>query len=238
MSETFILLLGVIFFLSLYLWGVRDLEKWDKRAQYAQALLTLLALLTTGYWFFLERKGMPHADVSQEVSVIPLTSELVAIESHVRIKNLGERLLEIDKINSRLQLVRPDAYDYVALNRKNGEDYWLAERPNASKSSEQFHIAELRWPIYRQYRDDVQHSIEPGETDLLVVTFLMECRLAKWARVATDVYKPEPRSFGKIEEADAQGESEGEEDVNFAWKARSFVDVAEICAKGEKTNER
>lgn len=230
MNETFILLLAAIFFLALYVWGVRDLEKWDKRAQYAQALLTLLALLTTGYWFFLERKGMPHADVSQEIAVIPVSKGLVAVEVHVKITNLGQRLLEIDKINSRLQLVRPDAYDYVGLNKKKGEDYWLAERPGASKNSKQFHIAELRWPIYRQYRDEVKHRIEPGETDLLVVTFLMECRHAKWVRVATDVYKPAENSLGKASgSADATVETLEDADQNYAWKARSFVNARDIC---------
>lgn len=247
MDETLILLLAAIFFLALYIWGVRDLEKWDKRAQYAQALLTLLALLTTGYWFFLERKGKPHADIAQEVIVVPLDSGLVAVEAHLTITNLGKRLLLIDRINSRLQLVRPDAYDYVNLDTKNGEEYWSAKRPGSPISPEQFQAAELRWPIYRVYNDKVEHRIEPGETDLLVVTYLVSCDLAEWVRVATDVYKPKPVRFGKARDDGGAVEQEGEVDRTknntdgqaektedeFAWKARSFLEIQDVCATTE-----
>jgi len=244
MDETLILLLAAIFFLALYIWGVRDLEKWDKRAQYAQALLTLLALLTTGYWFFLERKGKPHADVAQEVIAVPLDSGLVAVETHISITNLGQRLLLINKINSRLQLVRPDAYGYVTLDEKKGEEYWSAKRPNSPRSPEQFQAAELRWPVYRQYDDKVEHRIEPGETDLLVVTYLVSCNLADWVRVATDVYKPKPVSFGKARDNEVAVDQEGlqdsnqndateeveDQEVEFAWKARSFLKIRDVCA--------
>ena len=227
MNETFTLLLGAMFFLALYIWGVRDLEKWDKRAKYAQALLTLLALLTTGYWFFLERRGMPHADVSQEVSVIPVTEGLVAVEAHVEISNLGQRLLRIDKVSSRLQLVRHERFDYDDLATKMKEDYWQAVRPRMkAENSKQFHYAELRWPIYRKYEDEVEHRIEPGETDVFVVTYLASCKLAKWVRVATDVHKPEKARL-LFWNNDGQKDETGRK--AFVYAARTFVNIAEVC---------
>lgn len=225
-SEILILILLGCLFLALFIRGIKDVDASEKLAKYAQALLTLLALLVTGYWFFLERKGMPHADVSQEVSVVPVAEGLVAIEAHISVKNLGQRLLKIDRINSRLQLVRADAYGYEALDRARGDAYWDGVRPGKSGGA-QFHASELRWPIHRRFDDDVEHNIEPGETDLIVVTFLMDCSMAKWVRVASDVYNPEGS-----DDLMSGLESEDEEEERFAWKTRSFVEVANVCEQG------
>lgn len=232
-DEVLLIILLAICFLGLFILGIRNLDAWEKRAKYAQALLTLLALLTTGYWFFLERKGMPHADVSQDVTVVPVADGLVAVEAHVRVTNLGQRLLKIDRINSRLQLIRADAYHYDQLNRERGEAYWGGERPNNSKHPEQFHASELRWPIHRRYNDIVKHEIEPGETDMIVVTFLASCSLADWVRVATDVYKPR----GSGSPFASRSAREAQQDEEMAWKSRSFVELKKACGKEEQIND-
>ena len=61
-NDTLLLLLVALVFLALFIAGSQNIDLSEKRAKYAQALLTLMALVTTAYWFFLERKGLPHAD--------------------------------------------------------------------------------------------------------------------------------------------------------------------------------
>jgi hypothetical protein len=232
-NDTLLLLLAAILFLALFILGVRDVDISEKRAKYAQALLTLLALGTTAYWFFLERKGMPHADVTQKLEVLPLGDDLVAVEAHIQIKNLGQRLLEINHVNSRLQAVRPDAYDYAGLNKKRGDEYWSALRPKGDEK--QFLSAELRWPILRRYDNPVEHRIEPGETDLIVVTFLVSCSEYDWVRVASDVYNPSTTNSESTEED--MTDSGGVE--GLAWKTRSFANLYEACSgtRGETDAE-
>ena len=224
-NDTLLLLLVALVFLALFIAGSQNIDLSEKRAKYAQALLTLMALVTTAYWFFLERKGLPHADVTQSVQVVPLGNDLIAVEAHVQIKNIGQRLLRIDRINSRLQLVRADAYDYENLNRLANDDYWTAARPNSDAL--QFHAGELRWPIFRQYRKSVDHRIEPGETDLIVVTFLMNCSLSDQVRVASDVYNPAAANSA------GNGSEESEAGEGIAWKTRSFADLSQACPQQE-----
>lgn len=226
-NELMLIMLVGLALLALFILGLRDVETYSKRASYAQALFTVSAALIAGYWFFVERKGMPHADVSQELQVVPLGDGLVAVEAHVTIKNLGKRLLRIERINSRLQLIRADAYDYAGLNEESDETYWQATRPGGE--DRQFHQAELRWPIFRQYDEQVDHRIEPQETDLIVVTFLTSCSLAPWVRVASDIYNP---SAGSAEEAEEKAQG-AQESPGYAWKARSFANLGEACSTAE-----
>jgi hypothetical protein len=62
--------------------------------------------------------------------------------------------------------------------------------------------------------------IEPGETDLIAITFLLPCSEAGHIRVATDIISPRQK---------------GEEEL--AWKARSFADVARVCEKRKDSDD-
>lgn len=196
------------------IYGYRNLSGANDWAKLLQALFTLTAFGLAAYWYFVERKGLPHADIEQQVTVVPLAGGLVAIEAHVKIRNLGERLLRIEHINSRLQNVEAATYAYGALAGLRGPSYWNAQRPN--RAGGQYTGAELRWPVRRQFDEQVEHEIEPGETDLFVATFLAPCSGVDWVRVATDVYKPG-----------------GDPDHPLAWKARNFASIAAACGRPE-----
>lgn len=197
--------------LSFLIHGYRNLDSANNWAKLLQALITLMAFGLAAYWYFVERKDMPHADVTQEVIVSPVAPGVVSVEAHVRIRNLGQRLLRIDRIYSRLQEVQGESYDYSALADRQGDEYWHARRPGTRAA--QFSRAELRWPIIRQFEDQVVHEIEPGETDLFVATFLIRCSRFRHIRVASDVNKPG-----------------SDPDHPLAWKARTFANLDQACA--------
>jgi hypothetical protein len=204
--------------LALLLLGWRDVSAapdWLPRAndwaKLVQAVFTLGALLLAAYWYFVERRGLPHADVSQTVYAVPMGAGLVAIEVHISVKNLGERVLRIERIKSRLQRVEARTYGYDKLAGQSGKQYWEAIRPGASKGR-QFYETELRWPVHEQYEGPVHHVVEPGETDLIVVTFLYPCSEAKEVRLASDILSPDAK-----------------DDEGLAWKARTFTDLAHAC---------
>ena len=152
--------------LSFLVYGYRNLDSANNWAKLLQALFTLSAFGLAAYWYFAERTGMPHADVTQELIITPVGDEIVSIEAHVRIKNIGERLLRINRIYSRLQEVQGDLHGYAARGFGDNDAYWNAVR--AEGRGPQFSRAELRWPVARQFDDLVEHEIEPGETDLFV----------------------------------------------------------------------
>lgn len=206
--------LAAIIGVGLLLYGMRNLTRASKWAQFLQALFTLLALTLAGYWYFVERKGLPHADVSQTVNIVPVGNDMVAVEVLVSIKNLGQRLLHIERVQSYLQNIDADPYDYNDLVQLRGEDYWRAQRPDGGRH---FDAAELRWPVARRFDGRVDHRIEAGETDVIAVTFLIRCSSVRHLRVATDVFRPPVRS-----------------ERILAWKARSIVPVCEECCAEEQ----
>lgn len=220
---TLLLALAGLVGLSLLILSWRDVAGAQDRllrvndwAKLLQAAFAIGALVLAGYWYFVERRGMPHADVTQTVHVVPVSPGLVAVEAHISVKNLGERLLQVRGIKSRLQRVEAASYDYAQLAGQSGQAYWKAKRPNSPKDA-QFHDTELRWPIHEQYEGPIDHDVEPGETDLIVVTFLFRCRAADNIRLATDIISP----------------SEDRKEEELAWKARSFADVADACKAKE-----
>lgn len=211
-----IILLGIaaVIGTGLLLYGLRNLTRASKWAQFLQALFTILALTLAAYWYFVERRGLPHADVSQTVSVIPLGNDMIAVEALVSVKNLGERLLHIERVQSFLQYIEAGTYGYGDLAQLRGDDYWRAQRPGGDS---QFDAAELRWPVARRFVGPVDHPIEPGETDVITITFLLHCSSVRHLRVATDVIRPGTGS-----------------EREMAWKARNIVAVCSQCCAQER----
>ncbi|PEQ14565.1 hypothetical protein B2G71_03045 [Novosphingobium sp. PC22D] len=223
-SDPILIALTILALLAVFVLGLTDIEAHKKRAEYAQALFTIFAFAITAYWFFVERKGMPHANVSQSIVLVPLGKGLVAVEAHLTVENLGQRLLKIGHVDIRLQLLDAERYDYGALNGKRGDEYWKARRPTEGHKS-QFQGSELQWPIFRRYDHDVDYRIEPGEKDLIVATFLMKCRYADHIRVASDIYNPAAQDDFDPADAAAGGPRR-----SGGWKARSFADLKEVCS--------
>jgi hypothetical protein len=215
----FVVLAGLLG-LSLLIYGWRrDLGRANDWAKLLQALFTLGAFSLAAYWYFVERKGVPHADVTQTIAGHALGNDTLSIEAHIRIKNLGERLLRIREVQSHLQDVEAGTFGYISLARLNDDQYWKATRPRtagdnrpSTADDNQFNGAELRWPLVRGFTDRVRHDIEPGETDLIVITFLLRCsEVRNHVRIATDVLNPDSGT------------------ERLAWKARDFFDLGNIC---------
>jgi hypothetical protein len=244
--ESLLILLGGLTLVAIFIFGTKKLDVAHKHAEFAQALFTLAAFLATAYWFFVERKGQPHADVSQVVHVLPLGRGLIMVEAHISVKNLGERLLRLERLTSRVQVVHAAPYNIRALGDLNGDEYWNAWRSDREGiedvGNSHFNYSELRWPIIKEYEQEVDHEIEPGETDLIVVTFVLNCQSGMdWVRVASDIQHPDasgpadPAPLGRDAPlslpADGTEAKIGSEGAPMAWKARSFSEVREACAE-------
>ena len=114
--------------LLVYGWmgGIKNANDWGSLLQ---ALFTLGAFSLAAHWYFAERKGMPHADLSQTIQAHALGDDTIAVEAHVKIKNIGERQLIIQEIQSHLQDVDARTYGYVALARLGDDQYWRSNGP-------------------------------------------------------------------------------------------------------------
>ena len=198
------------------------LQKCGHVAAFVQALATAAAFGVGAWWFLEQRQTYPRATLQQAVDVIRVDRNLIAVEVQARVENTGKKQIQLTHATIKLQEIWPKAYGYADLAKEDDATYWTASRPIETPDPRQFNEGELRWPLLRQFDGAIDHRVEPGETDVLMFTFLMPCtrgigseaRRLRLVRAASDIMRPEI------------GEERG-----FAWKARTFVDVSAACSK-------
>lgn len=199
------------------------------------------ALVLGGWWFLAQRENYSRIDLSQSAQVIPLGHGTIAIEAILNVKNAGMKQAKLHRARVRLQEASGWQFDYDQLAAMDGTKYWRALRPPITPDRRQFNAGELRWPSLKIFDGAIDSHIEPGETDTLIFTFLVPCRREvagqtrslHHLRLAADIFKPDDE-----QEDDADGQLDQDSPRNstqppkeFAWKARSFVDVTKECRK-------
>lgn len=209
---------------AIFAYTQRRYPDFEPHTKLTQTVLTTLALGLAGYWYLVERKGEPHADVTQTAEVVRLTDEIAAIEVQIAIKNLGSRLLRLKEGVIRLQQVSPPGFDAAALQALENEAYFDAAEFPGEDAAEGgvFQNAELKWRRLNRFAGKLENEIEPGETDIVNATFLVRCDV-RTARIATQIKRESPRIWG--------------EDKGYWWKARTLVDVGKACAGALKKEE-
>jgi hypothetical protein len=190
-------------------------EHISSGAHIVQAFVMSTAIGLAGYLYFVQGTGEPHADVTQNISTAPLGNGNIAVEADVEVKNLGSQPLEIKRMNSTLQGVDLESTGPKFANAPMqpwDSDIWNETDIIHGTSGPAFENAELNWPTLRFYspKKDVNHEIEPQESDPFTVTFLIHCPKYRYVRVATEVEKS---GKGKM-----------------AWKVNSFVDLKPVCS--------
>ena len=203
-------LLGIGLLIAVFIYiGVRKDAHLKPWAEAVQALLTALAIVLAGYWYFVERKGEPHADVTQKVDVMPLEPGIVVVEATIQIKNIGTRLLKIKSEDVRLQKVAPAEQEVTALADLRGGAPFSAKLTSAMRAGndEAYDEGEIAWPTLQSFDRPLDRQIEAGETDQLVVDFIVRCD-ARAVRIASYVSK----------------------DDDMSWSAATLVNLREPCA--------
>ena len=185
-----------------------------------QAVLTATAILMAGYWYFVDRKGKPHAEVSEQLNVVPIGIEgAVGIEATITVKNIGEQLLQVRGVDIRLQSATMDA-DTTKKMLGMGLNEWPSKWPSGEPL---FNEAEYQWPTMRWFNAPISHDVEPGESDVITATFIVPCS-AREVRVATSVEKG----------ASGIWLWKG---PTMNWKTRQFADTTVVCRNSEAKHE-
>lgn len=151
------------------------LFRWQKATHEAalmlQAVLTGGAVLVAGYWYLVERRGAPHADLSQSVRWLGATKQSALIESQLALKNTGSVLVRVTELDVRLldtKLTKEKAREL--------DDLSPTEWPESFSDGKRMFVGtELQFRPVKWFRGPVLHEIEPGETDTLSATFAVPC---------------------------------------------------------------
>ncbi len=164
-----ITLIIVSFLLSALLYR-RDPE-FGKIISAVQALISIGALLVAAYWYFVERKDKPHADIHVSAQIARIGGDAALVLARVDVKNNGSGLLTIANREVRLLAARMNDANLASVLKLEPAQF----PPTLPSGRELFDNGEIAWRGLRQFVADKPIHIEPGETDSIFVDFVVSC---------------------------------------------------------------
>lgn len=193
----------------------------DPSVKIVQAVLTAFALLLAGLWYFVERKGMSHAEVKITADGAHVSPGLLLVQARIEIKNIGYTVLRPKNWDIRLLSVLPTTTPLEEIAKADW-DAW----PETVADEPAYHDQELRLPTIRMFKGESAREIEPGEFDVKTVDLLVPCT-HKIARLTVAMQKPDPR----WDRTSIMDRLRGKEPAKLWWKDRALLSFAELCEK-------
>lgn len=169
-------LAGVVLAALLAVWIALRVGKSDDRhsIEGLAALLTCIALLLAGYWYFIERKGIPKLNVDTTVDAWPISNGALFVRIETKFENVGTVKYEIEEEDPfRLEIgqvypVRP------------ADDVRELKRAFDARETNEFGAYNIKrndnWPLLAIINGEVSTEIEAGETEKRYFKAIIECR--------------------------------------------------------------
>jgi hypothetical protein len=182
-----------------------------------QAVTTGVGILAAGYFYTVERRASPSLDISQSNSAFFLNYEsgnYVSIEVNLHLKNVGNTLLKLRSLDARLSRVDPSGLDLNELGNLP-RDSWPSQF--SDKNTEMYNVTEMRWPILRYVQSSIKRDIEPGESDIIIISFVVPCGI-NVVKVSAQLQKPGH--------------------PNLWWKTVGYVSIGDLCRSRESLRGR
>lgn len=186
-----------------------------------QSFLTVVAILLAGFWYFVERKGTSHAELSVKADGVHLTPDQALVQLKIEIRNAGATLLHADDWKVQILSLDPAALP-IAQVAALPYDQW----PGDATKGDPYRAQELAWPAIRVFKGREPHQIEPGELDLKTLEFLVPCD-EKVVRAAVSLKK---RDF-KWDPTALLAKRAQDDPAEYWWKARALLDIGQLCGK-------
>jgi hypothetical protein len=193
-----------------------DKGRIGRVAQVIQSLLTSAAILIGGWWFISERKSIVHADIKVEATGARISKNLILVQGTIETKNVGHVVLETKQWVIRLTRVIPSDLPVEEIAKLGIRDWpeKLSKAPNAPTIYEH---QQLEWYKLREISEPDERTVEPGETDIRHVDFIIPCSVAL-ASFSAWVQKPAAKHwFGLVEEKEQW------------WSARTLLPLSAVC---------
>lgn len=147
------------------------IETTKKYIEIVQSVITIVAFIIGGIWTYLlfikKRLRFPRANVEHEISHFKLNSDFFLLHVKVKITNIGNVLLSLEKMEVRVQQVSPihdDLSSSITINNK----------------AKDRKTAEIMWPMLDERNslfESKLYEIEPGERDEFSFDFILQKKL-------------------------------------------------------------
>lgn len=145
-----------------------SITSWKETADLIEAIVTILAIIVGGvwgYWLFVKnRQRYPRAEISQSVIHKDLDNEKTLLHVDVIITNIGNVLLEIISLKTKISQILP-LPDKIKKTITDGQDPVLEGK------------TEVDWPLKASREEQFEKSgceIEPGESQSIQFDFFID----------------------------------------------------------------
>ena len=182
------------------------------------ALMSCIALVFAGYWYFIERRGIPKLNVDPQIQVWPVGDGQAFVRVELRMENVGTSKIELhpdDKIRIEVGQVLPLAgkqarglqADFKAVTAEGGKAFAMLKTD--------------KWPLRASFTDGIDTVIESGETERIFFKGIIPCHDGLVAIATAEVPK-------KLNWPDSLFDTSGE---LLYWKGQVLSDRIETCSK-------
>ncbi|MEA3050766.1 MAG: hypothetical protein QOG84_2602 [Sphingomonadales bacterium] len=189
-----------------------------------QAVLTCGAILVGAWWFFAERKITAHANLSIEAQAVRLPGDLVLIQATVKTTNVGLVGIDISESTIRLTSVVPTTLPLRDISRLGITD-WPEKLSPGARAPRIYEDAQIQWyklKEYGEYAAKDLRQVEPGETDIQHIDFVIPCTV-KVANLVVWRKKPLEKKLLGLRKS-----------KEMWWSAQSLLPLEAVCAKAQK----
>ncbi len=190
--------------------------KFKDHIETIQAIVTILAVLVGGAWtyklFIKERKHIPHANIEQKVSHIPLTDQVNLIRIGVDLTNMGNSRLVSRKCIIRIQQISP-------ILPCEGHEPCAVKQVNAALKETERKEDRFSWPLLTERVKIFGKplDIEPGEKDVIDFEFVIPSNI-ETVRIYS-YFRNEKKTKGKDE---------------VGWSVSTYYDFRKTDKEGVK----
>jgi hypothetical protein len=185
-----------------------------------QSLLTAAAILLAGFWYFIERKGMAHAEMHLAATGVHVADGIALVQLRIETKNVGYIMLRAEQWDVRLLSVVPTRLPLEKLVRLK-----VTPWPERFANADTYYDQELGWQPLRAFQGADRHDIEPGESDLKALDFVVPCTLQAGEFTAALRKRDAGWDWDRFKKKLLTGEQE-----EMWWKDRLLFSLKELCA--------
>lgn len=179
------------------------------------ALLTCLALMAAGYWYFVERRGLPKLNATPSIQTWAVEDGMVFVRVELLMENVGSTdivMLPDDPFRMEIGQVLP-------LAGQQARDLVAAYHPVDSDSGPLEILQTDKYPSRAIIKGGLDLRIEPGETEKRYFKAVVPCVDGLVSSVRVDIPKKVDWFQGVLEQDRRQ----------LFWRGQAISDPITTC---------
>ena len=166
-----ILILVIVFMMNFFGREVSAREGF----QGLSAALSSLALLLAGYWYFIDRHGVPKLELEPVVYAWPVKGNAVLVWVDDRLTNIGRLPLKFSA-NDKRNVMRVQVGQVTPLAGKEATGLMTAMQAGLAREEKEFNLLQSdKWPSRALFEAPIISEIEAGESEHLYFKGIIPC---------------------------------------------------------------